>query len=62
MMSGERELSGRAGEKKGGSGRQGLWRNERSGGGRKTGGGAGGGLKAELLSMAERSRESKNER
>lgn len=38
MMSGERELSGRAGEKKGGSGRQGLWRNERSGGGRKTGG------------------------
>lgn len=60
MMSGERELSGRAGEKKGGSGRQGLWRNERSGGGRKDGRGEE--LKAELLSMAERSRESKNER
>lgn len=38
MMRGERELSGRAGEKKGGRGRQGLCKNESQGGEERKGG------------------------
>lgn len=57
MMRGERELSGRAAEKKGGRGRKGLCKMKAREEKKERGE-----LKGELLSMAERRKESRNEK